>query len=313
VRFPSDTDTIYATFDYGNFGANSEFAFNWYHNGFRIYNDLVVWTFGAQGNTWVNLYDEEGLDDGFYEVEISLDGARLHRSGVTVGEATQNTQGGGFGAITFAEGVTDAGEPINPGTVFSELEEIYAFFDVNTMTNGTTWTRRWSLDGEVVSTQESVWSEGDIDYTWVSLYSTDGLPAGRYQLELLVEGQVAQSASMEIVESQSTTPVVRDVIVNGTVVTADNRQRPIRGVNVYFLVPGVLVDDFLDDPLDEDIYAYGVTDPEGFYQLDQNLTPGEFYGVVAYKEGYRVVAVDDYQIDPAATSPWVIDVTMERR
>lgn len=313
VRFPSATDTIYATFNYGNFSANSNFAFNWYHNGFRIYNDLIVWTYGSEGNTWVDLYNENGLDDGFYEVEISLNGTRLHRSGVTVGTAAPATERGSFGAISFAEGVTAAGEPINPGTIFSQIGEIYAFFDVINVANGTQWTRRWYLDGEVVSEQAGVWSEGNIDYTWVSLYSTGGLPAGRYQLELLIENQVVQSASMEIVEPSTTTPVVRDVIVNGTVVTADNRRRPIQGANVYFLVPGVTVDDFLNDPLDEDIYAYGVSDRDGFYQLDQNLTPGEYYGVVVYKEGYRIVAVDDYQVDPSATSPWSIDVTMERR
>ncbi|MBX3000553.1 MAG: trypsin-like peptidase domain-containing protein [Caldilineaceae bacterium] len=313
ARFPSDTDTIYATFNYGNFGANSNFAFNWYHNGFRIYNDLVVWTYGSEGNTWVDLYDENGLADGFYEVEISLNDNRLHRSGVIVGAATQTTGGGSFGAITFAEGVTDAGVPINPGTIFSPVGEIYAFFDVNNVTNGTQWTRRWYLDGEVVSEQASMWNEGNIDYTWISLYSTGGLPAGRYQLELLIEGQVVQSASMEIVETQRPAPTVRSVIVNGTVVTADNRRRPIQGASVYFLVPGVRVDDFLDSLLDEDIYGYGVSDQDGFYQLDQNLTPGEYYGVVVYKEGYRLVAVDDYQIDPTATSPWSIDVTMERR
>jgi S1-C subfamily serine protease len=313
ARFPSDVSSIYATFDYGNFAANSNFDFSWYHNGFRIFNDLVVWTYGSEGSTWVDLYSEDGLEDGFYEVEISLNGSRLHRSGVTVGRAMPNAESGSFGTITFAEGVTDTDEPFNPGTSFSEVSEIYAFFDVNDVANGTSWTRRWYLDGEVISEQSSVWSEGDIDYTWISLYSDEGLPAGRYQLELLIENQVAQSASMEIVESQGQAPSMSGVIVNGTVVTADNRQRPIRGANVYFLMPGVLVDDFLDDPLDEDIYAYGVSDQDGFYQLDQTLTPGEYYGVVVYKDGYKVVAVDDYQVDPDATSPWAIDVTMERR
>ncbi len=312
VRFASDTDTIYATFDYGNFPDSSEFQFNWYQDGFRIYNDLVVWGYGSEGSTWVNLYDERGLDDGFYEVEINLNGEQLYRGGVMIGEGS-GAPTGSFGSITFAEGVTDRDEPLNPGTIFGSIDEIYAFFDVNNVENGTKWTRRWSLDGEVVSTQESVWSEGDVDYTWISLYADDGLPPGRYQLELLIEDEIAQSASMEIIEEQTNRPSSRGVIVNGTVTSADNRNRPVKGASIYFLNPGVAVDDFLDNAEESAIYASGVSDGDGYYQLDRNLTPGEFYGVVAYKEGYRVVAVDDYQIDVDATSPWTIDVSMERR
>jgi hypothetical protein len=97
------------------------------------------------------------------------------------------------------------------------------------------------------------------------------------------------------------------------VVEANNRRRTVSGVTVYFLVPGATVDEFLDNLEDTQIYATGVTDRDGFYQLDRRLTPGEVYGVVIYKEGYRLVTVDDYQIDPKATSPWSIDVTLERR
>jgi S1-C subfamily serine protease len=313
VRFDSNTESIYATFDYGNFTANGDFEFSWYHDGFRIYNDLVVWEYETNGATWVNLYDEAGLEDGFYEVEIKLDGTQLYRDGVMVGRQQTTTTEGSFGPITFAEGVDDNDEPLNPGTVFSNIDEVYAFFNVEGVPNGTEWTRRWYLDGEIVSEQQGVWSLGDIDYTWISLYSDDGLPEGRYQLELLLGNQLVQSGTMEIAGAQRTPPSVREVIVNGLITSADNRQRPIEGAAVYFLVPGVRVDDFLDDPLDEDIYASGVSDMDGFYQLDRKLTPGEFYGVVVYKEGYRLVAVDDYQIATDATSPWAIDVSMERR
>ncbi|MCB0112700.1 MAG: trypsin-like peptidase domain-containing protein, partial [Caldilineaceae bacterium] len=312
VRFNSGVDTIYATFDYGNFPANGEFEFHWFHDGFRIYNDLVVWTYGDSGSTWVNVYDDNGLEDGFYEVEISVDGEELYRGGAVIG-AGRALSNGTFGPITFAAGVDDNDEPINPGTVFSDIDEIYAFFDVDGVENGAQWTRRWYLDGEVVSEQDSVWNAGNMDATWISLYADDGLPPGEFTLELLIEDEIVQSASMEVAESGASQPTERGVIVNGTVTAADNRGRPIQGAAIYFLNPGVLVDDFLDDPQDADIYASGTSDRDGFYQLDRNLTPGELYSVVVFKEGYRLVAVDDYQIDPDATSPWTIDVTMEQR
>ncbi len=313
VQFDSGLDSIYATFDYKNFADNGNFEFNWYQDGFRIFQDSVVWTFGSDGSTWVSVFDENGLGDGFYELEIKFNGTQIFRDGVLVGES-QSSGGGSFGAITFAEGVTEGGEPINPGDSFGNVGEVYAFFDVEGVENGTSWARRWYLDGEVISEQQSVWNLGELDYTWISLYSDGGLPPGSYQLELLINDSMVQSASMEISEGSATLPGSEEgVIVTGTVSEANNRRRMVEGAAVYFLNPGTTTDDFLDDPQDSAIYASGVSDADGFYQLNRNLIPGDSYGVVAYKEGYRVVEVDDYQIDIDATSPWGIDITLERR
>jgi hypothetical protein len=312
VRFANRTEAIYTTFDYGNFTDNGTFEFNWYHDGFRIYRDVVVWTYGRDGSTWVSLYDDLGLADGFYELEMKLDGRSLYRDGVMVGQAGQ-TQAGTFGPITFAEDITNDDKPRNPGTVFSQLSEVYAFFDVYEISNGAKWSRRWYLDGEMVTESHAVWNLGTVATNWISLYSDGGLPEGRYRLELLVEDQIVQSAELQIVPGEAASSRVQDVIVNGTVVEANNRRRAVAGATVYVLVPGVTADDFLDELADEQIFATGVSDRDGFYQLDRKLTPGEYYSIVVYKEGYRLVVADDFQIDPTATSPWSIDVTMERR
>jgi S1-C subfamily serine protease len=312
VRFSSGTEAIYATFDYGNFTDNGNFEFAWYQDGFRIYRDVVVWANGRDGSSWVNVYNEDGLEDGFYEVELKLNGNSLYRNGILIGEGRAG-QRGSFGPITFAEGITNDDRPLNPGTLFSQIDEVYAFFDVYEIANGAKWSRRWYLDNEIVSEQQAIWSLGPLDYSWLSLYADNGLPEGYYRLELLVEDQPVQSAELQIVVPESNRGRVQDVLVNGTVVEANNRRRTVSGVTVYFLTSGITVDEFLDDLEDTQIYATGVTDRDGFYQLDRRLTPGEFYGVVIYKEGYRLVTVDDYQIDPKATSPWSIDVTLERR
>lgn len=312
VRFASGTDAIYAIFDYGNFSTGQIFEFTWYHNGFEVFSDNVVWRFGQEGTNWVNVFDEDGLDDGYYEVAVSLDGDQLYRDGVVVGESSQNPDAS-FGAITFAEGVTDDDQPLNPGTNFSGIDEVYAFFDVYNVANGTTWTRRWYLDGDLAAEKQAVWNAGSIPSTWIRLTAQDGLPVGHYRLELSIEDKVVQNDEMDVVAPEIAQTTIDPVLVVGTIVQADNRRRPIVGATVFFLQDGVTTDEFLADPKDSLVYASGVSNEEGVYQLDNKLTPGAAYSVVVYHEQFKLVAVDDYQIDPDAVSPHEIDVTMEGR
>ncbi|MBI3958987.1 MAG: trypsin-like peptidase domain-containing protein [Chloroflexi bacterium] len=313
VRFDSGIDSLYATFDFVNFANGSKFEFTWYRDGFQIFSDGVVWDAGKDGSTWVNVYDDEGLEDGYYELEIAYNGSQIYRNGVVVGEAQQSSSAS-FGPITFAEGVTNDDKPRSPGTNFANIAEIYAFFPVNGVENGTKWTRRWSIDGEVVTTKDDLWNAGALDATWISLSSNEGnLPVGRYRLELLIEDKVAQSGEMDIVQPGARAPTIADVMVVGVVTEADNRRRAISGATVFFLNPGITTGDFLDDPKQGLVFAQGVSDNRGAYQLDKKLTPGTAYGVVVYKEGYKVVSADAFEIPIDATNPYEVTVTMERR
>lgn len=313
VRFDSGVSTIYATFDYVNFANGATFGFTWYRNGFQLFSDGVVWDAGKEGSTWVNVYADDGLEDGFYELEIKYNGADIYRSGVVVGEATQSGSAS-FGPITFAAGVTDDDRPSNPGSNFANVSEIYAFFAVNGVENGAKWTRRWYIDDELVTGKDDVWKDGALDATWISLISNEGaLPIGRYRLELLIEDTLVQSGEMDIVAPAAAAPTIPDVNIVGTVQSADNRRRAISGATIFFLVPGVTTDEFLNDPTDDLVFAQGVSDADGAYQLNKKLTPGMAYSVVAYKEGYKVVAADDFEIPIDATNPYEVNVTMEKR
>lgn len=313
VRFDSGLDTIYATFDYANFADGAKFEFSWYRDGFQILNDGVVWEFGKDGSTWVNVYDDNGLADGFYELEIKYNGVQLYRNGVVVGAEKQHLNAS-FGPITFAEGVTNDDQPISPGVNFADVAEIYAFFAVDGVENGAKWTRRWYIDGEIATSADDVWKAGALDNTWISLSSNEGgLPVGRYRLELLIEDKVVQSGEMDVVKPGASTPKIADVIVVGTITEADNRRQTVSGATVFFLQPGVTTAVFLDDPKQGLVYAQGVSDEDGFYQLDAKVTPGTTYSVVVYKEGYKLVEADDFEIPVDATNPYEVTVTMERR
>lgn len=313
VRFDSGLDTIYATFDYANFSDRANFVFSWYRDGFQIFTDAVRWEFGKSGSTWVNVYDDEGLPDGYYELELVYDGEQVYRDGVVVGAAKPRSSAT-FGPITFAEGVTDDDKPIRSGTNFASISEIYAFFAVNGVENGAKWSRHWYIDDELVTQGDDVWKLGDVDSSWLSLSSNDGdLPVGRYRLELLIEDRVVQTGEMDVVEPAAREPKIADVTIVGTVTEADNRRRTVSGATVFFLNPGVTTDDFVDDPKQGLVFASGVSDDNGEYQLDVKLTPGTAYGVVVYKEDYKIVQADDFEIPIDATNPYEVTVTMERR
>ena len=56
-----------------------------------------AWDGGESGTNWVSTYDDNGLPDGFTELEILYNGTSIYRGGVMIGEGNRV-------------------DPINPGT-----------------------------------------------------------------------------------------------------------------------------------------------------------------------------------------------------
>lgn len=305
-----ETDIIYAVFDYADFSGGAEFEFVWYQDGFEVFRDSDAWGESAQGSDWVNIYSDDLLPDGFFELELLLDGESLYRGGFVIGDAAP-PQSDGFSNIIFAEAVSDDGAPIRPGTSFSGVDTVYAVFDVNDLANGTVWERRWYVEDEQALSQEQIWDGGDAESWWVSINHKNGLPPAMYRLDLLIEGEVVASAEFEVTEDAA--PRVQPVTVIGTIVSEDNRRQPIEGATVLFIQAGIPVDAFIQEPDESVVVAAGVSDAAGDYQLDSQLIPGETYGVVVFHQDYRIVAADDYQLEPDAVSPWRINVSMKRR
>lgn len=310
LRFPTSTTTIYAVFEYGGFQDGQQFEFVWYRDSKEIYRDQFVWQDASEGTQWVNVSSKKALGAGLYGLEMTLDGTSLFYGVVSVADQAP-AKSGSFGPITFAAGIDDNGQPVDAGDTFSNVTEIYAFFDAKGVPNGAIWTRRWAVDGEVAVEVDEVWGSGNNTGWWISVSASDGMPVGHYELELLIEGKSVQTGEFDVVDAGQSQ--AQPVLVVGTVTEEDNRRRPIEGANVFFLNPGTPTQVFLDDPKEELVAGFGVSDENGEFTLHQPLIPGEVYGVVVYHEKYRVVSVDDYQLPPEATSPWEISITMKRR
>jgi S1-C subfamily serine protease len=314
MRFDSGLSDLYASFAYEGFRDGQELNSIWYINGRQDLVDSFAWSEGESGRSWVSIYNEEGLPDGFYELELQLDGESLYRGGVTIGEQQQATGACRFGPIIFAADINDAGEPVNTGQRFGPLQRVYAFFPVEGVTNGTPWRTVWYYQGQSVLDEESLWDLGAARSQWVSLSHPDGLPAGEFALELYCNGELQQRGEFQISPSSSRGRDDNQIEVIGTVTDRANSRRRIEGALVVFLLPGVSIDDWIAaDFSDSLVHASGTSDRNGDFRLNAKVTPGQSYSVVAVHDRYEPVGQDDFPIPADAHDPYVLDVTMEQK
>lgn len=307
--FPSGATDVYVSFDFSGFRNGQRFAYVWKIDGDLVYEDAFAWEDGASGATWLHLYSDEGLPDGLYSVEMRLDNALLNTATVRVGAAPTSAGAASFGPINFATDVSDDNRPINPGNTFVEASTIYAVFAVENMPPGTPWRTRWLYEGEEVLSEEDVWDAANVRSTWVSLTHPDGLPAGRFTLELYIDGRLAQRGAFTISERSSNR--VQMVSVTGTVRDINNSRRTISGALIALLNPGVTVEQWINSNFDESmVYANGTSGRNGVYQLDAKVKPGTAYSVVVVHDDYQPILADNYTIPVDAGDPYQLDLTM---
>jgi serine protease Do len=313
VTFASGLSDLYAVFDFSNFQDGRSLTYIWYLDGLVYVQESFPWDSGASGTSWVSLYDEEALDDGFVELELRFDGQSLYRGGVTIGDvapvSNQNLGAASFGPIVFS--ANEAGT--NTGTSFSNLEVIYGFFDYTGMANGTEWVTRWYYNNQLVLETPDVWQDGPSGNFYVSLSHPDGLPAGEYRLELYIRNSLASQGGFRI-QASSQPPVARGVSVIGTVTEVDNSRQRISGALIVILDPAYTVDDWIDEDFpDYMVHATGSSNRRGDYQLDAPVMPGQSYSVVVVHDDYQPIVADGYQIPVDATDPYELEVTMQRK
>lgn len=312
VKFAAGTTDLYAVFDYVGLEDGKDMTFVWYRDGFEIMRDPLVWDGGADGNSWSSIYNDNGLDEGFTEFEIIFDGTSLYRGGVMVGEGSGPQPvnlNPAIDVITFAEDIAND-EPVNVGDTFSDVDVVYAFFDYSGMSNGAAWTTRWFLDDAMVLEDDYIWDAGEAGANYVSLSHPDGLPVGRYTLEIDIEGELAQSGSFTVQEGD--TPVPTEIGVIGAVHDRNNSRNTISGALIVFLAPGVSVQDWIDaDFADDMVHGTGTSNRRGEFQLDNTVIPGESYSIVIVHDDYQPITADDYEIPSDSTDPYELDVTMD--
>jgi hypothetical protein len=249
-------------------------------------------------------------------LEIIYEGTSIYRGGVMIGEGTVgpvNPGNASIGEITFAEEVDNNNQPIGANTTFVNVGEIFGVFDYQGMTNGAEWTTYWYYNGQLVLETPSTWDAGESGTAWASIFHPDGLPAGLFELEIEVQGELFQSGSFTVQDGG--TPVTIDEVgMIGVVIDRNNTRTTISDAFIVLLQPGFTVQDWVDADFAADmIHGSAASNRRGEWQLDAKVVPGEFYSVIVLHDDYKPVAVDDWQIPADTPDPYELEVSMDAK
>ncbi len=204
TQLPSGATELYACWEYAGMGDTLTWEARWYRDG--AYNEEVSWTpalwkGGEEGTWWVSVYNEDGLTEGLYRLELYVEGRKFVEGEIQVGG---DVSGPAITNLVFSADITDDDQPVEPATILpSGIDTVYAFFNFSGMSDGATWSRFWYYEGEEVASREASWDEGSDGATWLSLGSDEPLTPGEYRLELYVEGVLLAAGNFIVAGDQS--------------------------------------------------------------------------------------------------------------
>ncbi len=115
-------------------------------------------------------------------------------------ELTDDSQ---FTRLVFSTEINDDYDPVSPRRTFVEgFFTIYATFDYLGMADGMAWSWVWRRDGEIVNGGNELWQYADEGPGWIYYEPPEGFAPGTYTLEVWVNGELFQQASL-VVESEA--------------------------------------------------------------------------------------------------------------
>ncbi len=310
---PSDSTIVYAFFNFSGMSNGAKWARYWYHETEEVAWKEAVWKEGSEGATWLSLSSEEPLAPGVYRLELYVENVLLAAGSFTVaGNQSQEA----IGPILFATGIDRKGDPVGPGETFSSgVKELHFFVEYNEMQDGLRFDERWFYNGEELLVINLTWDQGKSGTFSDYIYRKNGEPLwdGMYILELYLEGELVQSATAVIGDAAPPAPVPPAgkglLRIQGYILDADTR-RGIEGAVYLVLVPGVTVDDWGGD--ENDIYASGLTDAAGYFELDGLLERGKAYSIIVWAEGYLPVTGDGIRVGNE-TSPLEVEILLQKK
>jgi hypothetical protein len=106
--------------------------------------------------------------------------------------------GSPFSNLVLAHGIDENHHPVAPGREFTAgAQPIYLFFDYRGMKPGTRWGHVWIWGGQQLDRSITAWPEdwGSAGTGWVFYTPEGGFQPGPYEVQLLINDQVAASTS----------------------------------------------------------------------------------------------------------------------
>ncbi len=91
------------------------------------------------------------------------------------------------------------GVAVNPGTEFAAGQAaLYVSFDYSNMENGVLWRYIWYRDDALFNGGMRLWEWGAGGRTYFYLRPEGGFPPGEYEVQLLLDKDIVQTAEFEV-------------------------------------------------------------------------------------------------------------------
>ena len=323
---PSGISEVKATTEYANVTARTKWSYAWYLDGEKIVTGDGKPFSNSSGKASMTISAKQGFPPGMLRLEIYVGNDLAATSDLLIsgqskpkGSGQDQTSGGVFGIITFGTQLDRNKQIADPGVSFpSGIDKLYAAFDYQGMKDGWTWTRRWSIDGQVVIDNAEAWEggeQGEGYNLWIS-NRQGALPDGEYKLDLLVQGQLARSSVAIIGKgkesappSPTPVPAAQGVQLNGYILDADTG-RGIPGAGFLVLKPGLTAAQF--QWTTDELWTMGQADNNGYYELSAPLVRGETYTFIIAAKGYQTYAEDGITVPNDIESPYQLNAELQR-
>jgi S1-C subfamily serine protease len=308
---------IQARFNYHNMTPDVPWTYIWYFGRKELQRDTMPWDGGPQG-TWVMSASANFLP-GQYRLELYINNLLSATADFVVAGGAEANKAAIFSNFAFT---TDeiGGAPAGPArTEFQAgISKLYAFFNWRLIAPGTLWTRRWTVDGDVLFEVTEPWTAPpDGENFYVSLEGMDNLPDGTYGLEISIANITRASMSAKVGLGQLPVDMfasAEGVQMVGRVTDADTGAG-IPGAMFIVLKSEYSVEDFLWDV--NQVLGVSLADSEGRFQIAPLLPRGTadeplLYSIVVRAEGYLPVRADGIPVVEDTKSPVEINVEMSR-
>ena len=199
TAFPDGTTRVYGIFDYEGISSGTTFKYVWYLDGDEDVVDSETWESPEDGTYWVYIHNDDGVIPGAYDLYLYVDGELLQTGSFVIGESRAVPV---IEEITFAEGVTEDDEPINPAYFFpAGTTYVYGVFQHSGIPAGAEFEYKYYRDGQEDVVNTFTWQRDSEGTYYVYLYNDDGIIPANYDLHLYVAGELVQTGSFVVQEA----------------------------------------------------------------------------------------------------------------
>ena len=268
TRFDSAVTDVFYSFRFQGLSDGAIWVDRW-----RLDGDVVPelsgprppWASGEAGAFLSGINDPAGLADGVYTLEVIFEGELAASRSFTVGAAIEPALI--VRNFRFASGVGADGGPQGVRSTFpTDTQELFLFFDYENAGATATFEATWRRDGLELSRFGPVpWDGAGAGRQWLALATERGFPPGSYDVDLIFDGETANSATIEVVAGQDGDGPEESIAV-GAEATGELQQDEVALFRIAQLVAG--------RPLRVTISGTG--DADLYVKRGEQVTPDEF-------------------------------------